>query len=609
MHDFSTTAPKEFLAIPQNVATDNDFAMVVDDIMMHASLTSLDRQEGMSETEYAAKLLDEYFQQDHGKRSMDTLKDITYRLSSNFASAMQILTEQIAPAIKRIVERMDAETAEQLEKKYGYVNKNGNYTARAPKFFLLDVDYLYKRYNTTAVDFANRLCSRYHYNVEYLNDTNVAGLIQRITPVNQLSVDKATLQAIYEDVVVQITSNGDDEVVINTSNPDAVKVEGATPNVVKDDQQSDSTAPEPDTSAEGNPTVDDDNTDTTTETQTDDSAANVSVKTDDNNANVTIKINDEEISTEDKELAMQIVKACFDPMAFSQLRNKLFVDKGYVRHTHLLNALKFIKQDITDLIYLSAEEHLPPLEMEMLQQNLEQVRELQMAGVIWLDTNSVQFTETVVIGPNLLNKNLVNRAKRDGIDIIPLIRNYLRAYHNDNQDDLYYNYVGHKDIGQGIRYETILSSAYDVEQALVNAKESTRTKADAILTDARVAAFRLAATDYVRTLANSSTDEELGVSTNDKASFIAYCDAQIDQFCNHMSQNTSCNAEDLLYQLVVGRWYSGTLVEQLYTYLKEGIQMDASSGKPIDASSVMMAKAKAIAELSADYLFKNFVHE
>ena len=620
MGNFLDTAPREYLSIPTNTAKNNDFALVVEGIMNYAASTTENRHAGQTDTEYAAMLLDLYSQTDHGQSDIAVIDDITFRMQRDFSDAFNVLLGDIAPTIDKIIKQVDKQTALSFNKKMGYTNSKGKYTNKAPKLYLLDIEHLYKSYQVTATDFAKRLCSKYNYNVEYLNDTNVSGLISRITPVDNIKVSDSVLKAIMEDVIIKISSDSDNEVTINTNQQDDVVVEGATPNIIKEDDQSsvegdvekgeDETG-EDESSAVGDefPAEDDDST-SEEETPSEDNNINVNVNTDNDAANITVTINDEQVSTEqqeDAELMLKIVRACFNADAFNQLKKDIFVGKGYVKGSNLVNALKFIRNDLRETIELSAYEHLTPIQIEMLLSNLEQVKELQMAGVIYLDINSVQFADTIIIDHNLLNKNLVNRAMNDGIDIVPIIRNYLRVYHNKNKDDIYYNYVEHKDVGSGVSYSTIISSSYDVEQKLINAKESTKAEHSHALKQCRINAFRSIVTAYVNELANRSTESQLNVGENDKISFLRYCDDSIQQFCSQLEHDENVNAEDMLYQLVVNRWYAGTLVAEIYNRLSEGIRIAAAKYPQLTPETMAMVKAEVIADIGSEYLYKIFV--
>ena len=587
--NLSDQTPREYLAVPRLGNGDNEFSMVLRNCVNHVGLSKFERGT-LSDTEFMAGVADEYLGSAEGAQDLATLNDLSYKLSAVFTEAFDVLTGPIADMVSLTVADIDKQAQANITTLLGYQNESGEYTTAAPKLYLLDIEDIFTSYKGTSVEFANRLCKKYSYNTPYLNDTNVAGLISRLNTTNDIDVNTSTLKAILEDVVINVTAKEDGDVVIETSDPNDVNVEGATPNTHIEDDQSSSTAGEGE-NTEG---------DTTPE------PVNVNVKTDDDNANVNVNINGDIISTEEKELLAKIVNACFSVSGFNALRSSIFSAKSRTGHKNITDALFFIRRNIRDLMEDAAAKHLSDTQMQMLRSNFEAMFELQQSGVVFLDISAVRYANKLIIGPNLLNKNMVNKALADGVDIYPLVRNYLRVYHNKNVNDLLYDQLEHKEVLSGVAYDKVLSSTYAVEQRLVNAKQATTKRYQEKIGEARLAAFRTVMVKKIQDIANSSTEAELGVGPNQKGKFIADCHKLISMAMDELRRDPNANAEDALYNIIIRRWYSGTLVADIYAHLHEGVRDLASSGK-LDEQSLAMVKAKAIAELGTKYLFDKFV--
>ena len=580
--------PREYLAIPRLGDGNNEFALVLRNCVNHIGLAKLERGT-LSDTEFMAGVADEYLGSKEGSMDLAVLNDISYKLSSVFTEAFDVLTGPIADMVSLTVSDIDKQTQLNIDTLLGHQNEAGEYLASAPKLYLLDIEQIFTSYKGTSVEFANRLCKKYSYNTPYLNDSNVSGLISRLNTTSDIAVDHKLLKAILEDVVINVTAKEDGDVVIETSEPNDVDVDGATPNTHIDAEQSSSSE-------------DDKGTEETKE----ETPVNVNVKTDDTDANVNVNINGDIISTEEKELLAKIVNACFSATGFNTLRASIFADKSRMGHKNITDALFFIRRNIRELIEDAAAKHLSDVQMQMLRSNFSAMTELQQAGVVFLDISAVRYADKLIIGPNLLNKNMVNKALADGVDIYPLVRNYLRVYHNKNVNDLLYDQLEHKEILSGVAYDKVLSATYAVEQRLVNAKQATTKRYQDKIGEARLNAFRTVMVKKIREIAESSTEAELGVGPNQKGKFIVECEKLISMAMDNLRSDPNANVEDALYNIVLRRWYSGTLVADVYAYLREGVRELASTGN-LDEQSLAMVKAKAIAELGTKYLFDKFV--
>lgn len=590
---FSSIAPTGYLSTPTNFRNDNDLSMILDNLCDSLMFTKLDRAD-MEMSEYAASVMDEYFHSDNGKNDMYTLQDLSYKIGQHFSGAFDVITKTIAPEVEMLTSRIDQVTNQLMLRKLGFTDKNGKYTSKAPKFKLLDVQQLYTAYHEDAKNCAINLCKKYNYYISVLNDSNINGLLNRIEPVNEISVDRKTIQVIFEDINVTIVADSDGEVTIDTNAPEVVTVEGDGVTV---ENSNDDTA---------NNTTTDDNQSNDDSCESD-SKANINVTTSDD-ANVNINVSGDQITTEEKEMLFKMVSACFSATAFNQLRATIFAEKGSIKDTHLLNSLFFVSHSIHKLMEKCAIKHLNPTTMLMVRKNLSNMHELQMGTLIFLDVSSAKFADKLVIGKSLLNKNQVRRAQHEGVDIYPVLRDYFRVYHNDNPDDIYYSKMQNQAILKGISYDQILVSRYDVEQKLIKAKESTKDTYQQLLKETRQRAFKEVMLKYTKEIASRGTTEELKVKENDKASFIVRNTTKIENLHAQMVQNKeTSNVEDLIYSFYLSNWYGGTLVEELYYHVGEYLRQSANR-ETLSDEAIAMVKSEAVATLSAKYLFEQFIN-
>ncbi len=604
---FSSIAPREYLTTPSSFAANNDFAVVLQDsIDYFMQQNTLEKSEDETDTQYAARILDSYAETPYGHTTFFTLDDISYKLSAAFSQAFDILSKDIAPQVDSIMNQVDDETKKNLLLASSYQDDKGKALRGNPhKFYLLDVHDLYSRYEAVAGDIAVDLCSKYNYHVEYLNDTNITGLISRLEKPTHIDVSSGALKAILEEVQINISSSSDDEVTVATNHPDDVSVDGATPNVIKEDDQSESTADidENSVAEDGSPTPEGD----ATEADVDEDHANVHVVSGGDNSNVTITINDETVQNEETEMLTTIVKACIDPGAFVSLQKLCFAPKGQVQGKHLRSTLSFIKRPIEQVVYKAFENNLAFVDMEKVKQNLKLMHDLQKAGILYLDIQAVNYTNVLLIDEHLLNKNLVNKALSEGIDIYLTIRNYLRVYHNHNEKDLYYDRMNHDPIIGGVSYEKVLASTYAVQQKLINAKEATKDRYQKLIVTARQDAFRTVITKVMKRLADRTPEEALLVAKSNKALFLNKIQEALGSVCKTLETDPNANAEDLIYQLFINHWYHDTLVANIYKFIRGGVQKLAETSK-LTPETMGMLKAEAIASLGSEYIFKHFVH-
>lgn len=916
--NFSTIAPKTYLATPKTFRSDNDLSMILDNLSDTLVMSSLDRGE-MELSEYAAKIMDEHLHSENGKNDLYLLKDISYRIGKHFSGAFEVITNVINPEVEMLTSRIDETSKQLMDRKLGYTDKNGNYTNKAPRFKLLDVNQLYSAYHSSAQSCAVNLCKKYNYFIDSLNDNNITGLLERIDPVNDIQVSKETLSAILEDIAVTVVTDSDGEVTIDTNAPETIQVEGDGVTVTN---------------------TEDDNTATDTSDVTTDSSVNINVVTGDDDANVDITVDGDNLSTEkellavleecdkylsefermqsvglegldtdavasvlkklqlivrknflgsekvlqvilvqlerlsnvtktsnfkeainsskakyiakgddggysnfilnlnglkhleslipkyqefennhtnflmkvldmyaqldtgnykefattvgsgenieamlkemhelykkfnsyppemfgcsvnpdrggitpfdedklaglmkpyvvgpdqtleideqyintaipfiskiiqshlqsrkkatqqfekftpiinrigeiskkaakdfvdrtgkaqdvgkylatmmymykatirllattnrllirlwivlvkrevkelakavnhytgkslakegyipeDHQLLKSMVAACFSATGFKQLRKELFADKGNIRGTHLLNSLYFVSHSINKLMEKCGPKYLNPSTMTMVRHNLSNLHELQMGTLIFLDISSSRFSDKMLISKTLLNKNQVIRAQNDGVDIYPLLRDYLRVYHNDDQDDLYHNQMQNQAINKGISYDQILVTRYDVEQKLIKAKETTKETYQQLLTSSRQEAFKTVMSKYIKEVAERGTVEELKVKENDKASFISRNTLKINNLHSQMVQNKDVsNVEDLIYSFYLSNWYGGTLVEDVYYHVGEYLRQHANR-TTLSSEAINMVKSEAIATLATKYLFDHMIN-
>jgi hypothetical protein len=585
---FSAIAQPSYMLTPEKVRQDTEFAIILDNLTDHILHTRLEKGD-LTTAEFAAKVMDEYFST-VGVNDMYSLRDMSYKLRTSFADAYHVLTTVIAPEIEMLSKRIDDLASQMLDKRLGHTDNQGNYSAAAPKFRLLDVQQMYQRYNQNARDCAVQLCKKYNYHVEYLNNTNISDLLTRIAPTNDIQVSSDTLSAILEDSIIIIKSDGDGEVVVNTSEPDAVKVDGDGSNVTVNGD-----------------TTPDDNGGSSESTPEEGGNANVDITTGNDDANISVSINGEEVTTEEKELLAMMLKACFSSLSFQQLKSRLFAEKGMVRGSNLLDTLYFLSHSLHTLVEKAGSKHLSPTTMLMVRENLSRVHELQMGALIFLDVQSTKFADKLIIDRNLLNKNLVNKAIADGVDIYPVLRDYMRVYHNNNPEDIYHAQMQDQSFGSGITYDQVVVTRYNVEQKLINAKSSTVNDMKNLMTDTRRQAYKSVLTTYVREVAARSSDAQLKVNPNDKGQFITRNDQRIDVACELMqTKSDTVSVEDMLYNFYLSNWYGGTMVEELYRYMSEYLRQSATTTK-LTAETVKMAKAQAIADIGSKFMFDSFI--
>lgn len=584
---FGPIAPKKFILKPNATKSDTEVAMVLDnlcDALMH---TRIERGD-MSQAEFAAAVMDEYFSTPHGTPDMYALQDISYKLNNSFTNAYDILVNKITPEIGMISKRIDEHAAMIMDRKLGHQDNQGNYTSAAPRFKLLDVGQLYKAYNASAKDCALHLCKKYNFHVEYINDTNINALLSKIEPTADIEISKETFQALFGDAVVTVTVDGGDEIVIDTSEPENVK---ADDNV----SQTESTGDPVDNG--GDP-------------DNDGGSANVTVSTNDN-ADVTINVNGETVTTdpEETELLKLMLSACFSTNAFNQLRTKLFANQGYVTGDCLTSSLFFLANQLNKIIEKIGGKHLSPVTLQMVRENLGRIHELQMGALIFLDVQSIQFSDKIIISKNLLNKNQVNKMLSEGIDIYPLLRDHIRVYHNTNEDDLYYSKMQHLSIGGGVSYDQVMVDRYQVEQKLIHAKEETKKDFANLLTNARVQAFHNVVGAYIQEVATRATAEQLNVNENDETAFINRNLIRLRQYEDLLRQSdNSNNIEDLLYNFYFSNWYGGTTVERIYQYTSEYLRQSMTTAS-LNPDTIKFAKMQTIAELGSRTLFDAFIKE
>lgn len=601
---FTDIAPREYLTTPSSYATNNDFAVAIQDTTDYfMQRNTLEKSDKESDTEYAARVLDAYCTLPESKQVFYTVDDLTHKLSLAFTQSFDILTKEIAPEVSKIMQAVDKTTEQNLLLASSYQDDKGKALSGNPhKFYLLDVADLYSRYGAPASDIAVRLCSKYSYHVEFLNDSNVLGLINRLDAPTRIDISESLLQAVLEDVQINISSSSDDEVTIATNHPDDVSVDGATPNIIKEDDQSESSVDIDGTSQDESSPQED-----TTQADVDEDHANVHVVSGGDNSNVTITINDETVKNEEAEMLTTLVRACVDPGAFTRLKQMCFAPKGQVQGKHLQATLALVKRPIDQVVYSAFESNVAFVDMEKIKINLECLKELQLAGVMYLDIQAVNYTDTLMISEHLLNKNIVNKALADGVDIYPLIRNYLRVYHNHNDKDLYYDLMKHDPIIGGVSYEKVLSSSYAVEQKLIDAKAATREKYQRLLVTSRQEAFRTVVTKYMNALAERTPEEALLVEKSNKALFLNRIQATLENICKTITTDKTANAEDLVYQMFITYWYHDTLVADIYSHLKDGVKKLATSGT-MTSEAMSMLKAEAIANIGSKYIMQHFVH-
>lgn len=567
---------------------DTEISLVLDNLCDALALTRLEKG-NMSQTEYAAAIMDEYFSTPDGKQDMNELRDISYKINHSFSQAYAVLTDVIAPEIEMLSKKIDDQAAQYYIRKVGYQDQDGKYTNDAPKFKLLDVSALYNEYNASARQCALHLCKKYNYHVEYINDSNINQLLDNIQPTNNIKISEETIKKIFGETIVTVVSDNNSDVVINTTDPDSVKADDNVKVV-------DANAP-----AEKESTETD-----TQESNTD--GANINVTTNDD-ASVTITVNDETVTTdpEEAEVMKLMIESLFSSEKFSQLQRKLFSIKGHVTGKNLTNCLYFLSNPLSKIVDTVVSKYLSPNGEKMVRMNLSKIDELQMGALIFLDVQSARFADKLIITDNLLNQNLVNKALEDGVDIYPLIRDHLRVYHNTNKDDIYYDKMQHLSIGSGVTYEQVLVSKYEVKQKLTDIKEETKQEYSQLLHDTRVMAFRQVLGDYIRDIATQSTEKQLKVHPNQRADFINRNRILMEQYINILSnRSTDANVEDLLYAFYFANWYGNTTVERLYQYTSEYIRQQLT-GKTFDAKAIKSAKLTAMAELGSSVLFDAFM--
>ncbi len=582
---FGPIAPKKFLLKPAQIKQDTEVSIILDNLCDALMNTTLERGD-KTEAEYAAMVMDEYFATAHGTPDMYSLQDISYKLNQSFASAYSVLVDTIAPEVTALSARIDELSQQLMDRRLGHQDASGNYTNAAPRFKLLDVSQLYTAYNATATNCAVHLCKKYNFHVEYVNDTNINALLNNIEATADIDVPKDTINKIFGDAVVVVTVNGDDDVVIDTSEPENVK-------------------------ADDNVQVNDINSKTPTDGDGDNSdggSANVTVTTNDD-ASVTVNVNGDTVSTdpEETELLKLMVNSCFSTAAFERLREALFAARGYVNGKCLTSSLFFLSSQLHKLMAKIGPKHLSEATMRMVSENLSRIHELQMGALIFLDVQSAGFADKVILAKNLLNKNMVNKAMSEGVDIYSFVRDYIRVYHNDNVDDLYHTKMQNLLIGQGVSYDQLLVSRYKVEEKLIAAKDETKKDFSNLLQSTRLEAFHTVVGNYIRETANAGTAEQLNVKENDNTSFIIRNDIRLQQLEDVLrSSGENTNIEDLLYNFYFSNWYGGTTVEKLYHYTSEYLRQSMSTST-INADAIYLAKTQAMVDLGSQSLFDAFI--
>lgn len=606
---FSSTAPRKYMHLVKNLPQNNELSLIVNDICGELALLpekeiELSQKSGSSVMQVSS-LMDKMSENAKGRDILSRIDAISGRISSAMSQAFDIILDDLSPRVSALMRRIDLISKEETEKLHRYMStSNGRTTPLGKKLYFLDIPRLYDEQHSEAVDIAKRLCKKYHYNVEYLNDSNIHGLISRITGVSDVpDVTREMLDAILKDVVVTIQSDNENTVV-TTNDPNAVDVDGATKHVHVDDEQSetitdsDESVTEESPEEEGAVDTDDDI----------DGNVNVSVSSNDKNSNVNVTINGEQVSVTDEEepnpdeeketaeLCLGIIMACFTENGFSALKSKLFKAQGYVTSSNLVNAMRFTKKNITNAIVKAAENYVTPVQYRMLRSNLEIVNELQQAGVMYLDISMIKFSNTLILGENLINMHLYKKAKSEGIDIDALIRNYLRANHNSNPNDLLYPYLQHKPIHNGVLYNDVLASSLAIEEKLAKARESARYNYTTLVKEARQSAFRKTASAFVQHMADYT-------NPHDKTKFLMTNTKLLINMANGKSDG---NYEDIFYRWIINTWYHGTLVEKIYNQLKDRISYRSATGT-VNDEEMKLIKAETVANLTVNFMFDNFI--
>ena len=650
---FTELVPEKYFGYPKEISEDNDFTMLINDLCALVSQSNVQRKPNQSDTQYIASVIDSL----DGTREWNDIKsrldNISGRMSKLFADAFDIILDRISPKVQGIMHKVEKRAKEKRRKLDSYFDHGPSGYNSGTVIHMLDVEELYRNYRSSAQEFANQLCHKYNYNVQYLNDKNITGLIARMGDiVNVPDMDNYTIEAMMKDIVVEIASKGGDDVVINTNEPDSVSVDGATKNVTKEDDQSSSSADdgityggvdhndydddgssdddfdEDSANAEADE-LDDDDGDNEYEVDDDlsngeasvkTSGVNVVVKSDNTDAKVTTRINDEVVEVnggvddcetekceesntpteEDKTLAMAIVRACTSEGGLDYLKSLLFAPYGHVQAKHLLATLKFVSKNIRKAVLSTAENHVSWSQYRLIENNLDAITELQKAGVMYLDINMARHANTLMLGTNLINKNVYNKARRSGVPVLNMIKNYLRVNHNTDTNDIYYNYMSHAPMVHGLTMEALATSMMAVEQKLSdtrNALKDDYTK--------KIAGIRKAT--FLEVMAEEVKREAAIINPDRQREFIVSAESRIIPAVEKYSTDRTTNLEDVVYNFIIDSWYKGTVVEKVYRQLKDRIQIGAAH-EALSPSNLAMMKMETIAQLSADFIYDKLVY-
>lgn len=261
----------------------------------------------------------------------------------------------------------------------------------------------------------------------------------------------------------------------------------------------------------------------------------------------------------------------------NDIRNVATVVLNLVQFT---NAFSKISQMIPSLIG----DDLTPDTVEAIRANIEKVTQTIIALQYWLlFIKETKFKESLIITNTIINGPVYREFVADGKSIVD-IYNYLKAFHFNRPIPL-----------EGIKLSTVKST--DVADYLEKASAKVQQHAGFIKSKCLIGAYMHAIRLFVMDTNNQTIFPQLA----DKV-FVSQFTAAASAKAVGLAGNIA-NTDNVLYELIISSFYSGSIIATMYKYLGIGFEdLTENSDLDITDDTILNAQAKAIAEMLVDYL-------
>ena len=545
------------------------------------------------------ELVDKYFETTRGKFDKDIINDIALKFGTTYHQNRDVLVNTVSEEVSKLTDQVNALFKARMDAYNGYTSTDGAYTDHI-KFDYIDIDKLEDKYKATVEDIAKVLCGKFNFNVDVLSIKNIKPLIKAVETTTNINMSSDTKNHLLKEVVITIRT--DDETEANSE----ITVNG------------ESAIDDPDTTVNTDDTSATDTTEVTDTTTDENTEVDATVNDDTGNSNININVNgkpvtentvteveDEEDKAieKDKELLYNLIaSSLYSKDSFNKLKSVFTTSGGYnYTSKQLQHALWFAKIDINNVVNKITDTKLQYSERYAVINNAKCVLDLQKCIVVYLDLMLREFKDTILITPRLINKAAYQNAQNRGIDVMTMMKDYLRIYHNKNKLDCIYNKCEHSDLVMGVDLDRLLTTRDNVQNKIKSYTESIQGNNKEVYKHNLKHAFEVVMNNYITDIiTTNNTAIPAGMS---KDVFKSSAVDNISRLSEQMINNDTSNIEDYVYMFYFMYWQKNTLVERIYNEMSYHLQSDIQSMHGEDTQKLV--HAKVMSSIIVDMLKKH----